>query len=67
MGSLFSFFIHPFDTIRPRNNDDEGNVDDLLYHLTIFFAFGIWTVVRRYQTARNRAIPFKHPALEVDS
>lgn len=67
MGSFFSFLIHPFDTIRPRNNEDEGSLDDLLYHLTLFFAFGIWTVIRRYQTARNRAIPFKYAALEVCS
>ncbi|TFY81526.1 hypothetical protein EWM64_g2488 [Hericium alpestre] len=60
MGSLFSFVLHPFDTLRTRRHDyDDGNVDDLLYHLTLFFAFGIWTVFNRYQSVRNRAIPFK--------
>ncbi|KAI0059465.1 Aldedh-domain-containing protein [Artomyces pyxidatus] len=59
MGSFLSFLIHPFDTLRKRRNDfDEGNIDDLLYHLTLFFAFGIYTVFRRYQNARNRAVPF---------
>lgn len=65
MGSLLSFLMHPFDAFRPRNNEDEWYLDELLYHITVFFAFGIWTVVNRYQTARNRAIPFRHLALEV--
>ncbi|THH21239.1 hypothetical protein EW146_g285 [Bondarzewia mesenterica] len=65
MGSLISSLIYPFDTLRSRQKDnDDGNIDDLLYHLTLFFAFGIWTVFRRYQNARNRAIPFYHKPLE---
>ncbi|EPQ60441.1 ALDH-like protein [Gloeophyllum trabeum ATCC 11539] len=37
--------------------DDEGT--DLVTPLTIFFAFGIYLVFRRYQNNRNRPIPFR--------
>ncbi|KAI0046626.1 Aldedh-domain-containing protein [Auriscalpium vulgare] len=65
MGALLSFLIHPFDTLRRRRNEfDEGNIDDLLYHLTLFFAFGIYTVFRRYQNAKNKAVNFHVAPLE---
>ncbi|TFY71337.1 hypothetical protein EVG20_g1668 [Dentipellis fragilis] len=60
MGSLISFLLHPSYTLRTRRHDyDDNNVDDLLYHLTLFFAFGIWTVFNRYQSVQNRAKSFK--------
>ncbi|KAI0322987.1 meiotic sister-chromatid recombination aldehyde dehydrogenase [Amylostereum chailletii] len=60
MGSLISFLFHPFRTLREHRNDfDDDNIDDLLYHLSLFFAFGIYTVFHRYQTARNKAKPFQ--------
>ena len=65
MGSLLSFLIHPFDALQPKHQDNDGNINDLLYHLTLCVAFGIWTVARRYQNAQNRAIPFRIPSLEV--
>jgi hypothetical protein len=30
-----------------------------IYPLSIFFAVGIWLVIWRYQTVRDRAVPFK--------
>lgn len=64
MGSLLSFLIHPFDALQPKHQDNDGNINDLLYHLTLCVAFGIWTVARRYQNAQNRAIPFRIPPLD---
>jgi hypothetical protein len=66
MGSFFSYLIWPFRTLRQSRNDfSEDHPDDLVYHLTLFFAFGIYTVIHRYQTARNKAIPFTHEPPEV--
>ncbi|KAI0033980.1 Aldedh-domain-containing protein [Vararia minispora EC-137] len=65
MGNLVSFLLHPFRTLREQRNEfADEYVDDLIYHLTLFFAFGIYTVIRRYQTARNKAIPFIHESPE---
>jgi hypothetical protein len=38
---------------------------DILYLFTACFAAGIWLVFNRYQSVRNRAIPFSWPAPEV--
>lgn len=43
--------------------DEEGF--NIVWPLTIFFGFGIWLVVRRYQDARDRGVPFTIPAPEV--
>ncbi|KAI0275120.1 meiotic sister-chromatid recombination aldehyde dehydrogenase [Gloeopeniophorella convolvens] len=60
MGSLISFLIHPFSTIRQLRDpyDEDGGLDDFIYRLTIFFAFGIYTVIRRHLNAQSRAKPF---------
>ncbi|KZV70980.1 Aldedh-domain-containing protein [Peniophora sp. CONT] len=59
MGQLLSFAIHPFRTIREsRNEYSDENIDDQIYQLSIFFIWGIYTVFHRYQTARNKAVPF---------
>lgn len=60
MGTLLSFLVHPFSTVsRLRDQyDDEGSLGDLIYHLTLFFAFGIYTVIRRHLNAQSRAKPF---------
>ncbi|KAI0308256.1 Aldedh-domain-containing protein [Multifurca ochricompacta] len=61
MGTLVSFLIHPFSTVRRIRDqyDEEGNLGDLIYHLTLFFAFGIYTVIRRHLNAQNRAKSFR--------
>ncbi|KAJ3477063.1 hypothetical protein NLI96_g10721 [Meripilus lineatus] len=38
--------------------DDEGI--NFLYPLSAFFALGIWLVISRYHSIRNRAVPFVH-------
>jgi hypothetical protein len=66
MGGLISFLIRPFRTLREQRHEfSDDHIDDLIYHLTLFFAFGIYTVIRRYQTARSKAIPFTHESPEV--
>jgi hypothetical protein len=61
MGTLISFLVHPFSTIRRFRDqyDEEGSLGDLIYHTTLFFAFGIYTVIRRHLNARNRAKFFR--------
>jgi hypothetical protein len=60
MGTLISFLVHPFSTAnRLRDQyDEEGSLGDLIYHLTLFFAFGIYTVIRRHLNAQSRAKSF---------
>lgn len=60
MGTLLSFLVHPFSTVnRLRDQyDEEGSLGDLIYHLTLFFAFGIYTVIRRHLNAQSRAKSF---------
>ncbi|KAH9178669.1 Aldedh-domain-containing protein [Lactarius sanguifluus] len=60
MGTLISFLVHPFSTVsRLRDQyDEEGSLGDLIYHLTLFCAFGIYTVIRRHLNAQSRAKPF---------
>ena len=36
-----------------------GDGAGILYPLTIFLALGVWLVVQRYQSVRNRAVPFR--------
>ena len=67
MGTLISFLVHPFSTVRQLRDeyDEQGNLGDLIYHLTLFFAFGIYTVVRRHLNAQSRAKPFRVDPPEV--
>ena len=57
MGTLISFLVHPFSTVRQFRDqyDQEGSLGDLIYHATLFFAFGIYFVMRRHLNARSRA------------
>ncbi|KAH9982949.1 Aldedh-domain-containing protein [Lactifluus volemus] len=61
MGTLISCLVHPFSTVRRLSDqyDDEGSLGDLIYHLTLFFAFGIYTVIRRHLNARSRPKSFR--------
>jgi hypothetical protein len=67
MGTLISFLVHPFSTARRFRNqyDEDGSLGDLIYHATLFFAFGIYTVIRRHLNARSRAKPFRVEPPEV--
>lgn len=67
MGTLISFLVHPFSTARRFRNqyDQDGSLGDLIYHTTLFFAFGIYTVIRRHLNARSRAKPFRVEPPEV--
>jgi hypothetical protein len=64
MGTLISFLIHPFSTVRQFRDqyDQEGSLGDLIYHATLFFAFGIYFVMRRHLNARSRAKHFRYDA-----
>ena len=61
MGTLISFLVHPFSTVRQFRDeyDQEGSLGDLIYHVTLFFAFGIYFVMQRHLSARSRAKPFR--------
>ncbi|KAF8506648.1 Aldedh-domain-containing protein [Russula emetica] len=61
MGTLISFLVHPFSTVRQFRDqyDQEGSLGDLIYHATLFFAFGIYFVMRRHLNARSRAKHFR--------
>jgi hypothetical protein len=61
MGTLISFLVHPFSTLRRFRDqyDQEGSIGDLIYHVTLFFAFGIYFVMRRHLNARSRAKSFR--------
>lgn len=64
MGTLISFLVHPFSTVRQFRDqyDQEGSLGDLIYHATLFFAFGIYFVMRRHLNARSRAKHFRFEA-----
>jgi hypothetical protein len=61
MGTLISFLVHPFSTVKRFRDqyDQEGSLGDLIYHVTLFFAFGIYFVMRRHLNARSRAKSFR--------
>ena len=61
MGTLISFLVHPFSTVKRFRDqyDQEGSIGDLIYHVTLFFAFGIYFVMRRHLNARSRAKHFR--------
>ena len=46
---------------------DDAGVGSILYPLSICFAVGIWLVVQRYHSIRNRAVPFRVRIPEVRS
>ncbi|KAF8232284.1 meiotic sister-chromatid recombination aldehyde dehydrogenase [Tricholoma matsutake] len=56
MNSILSFILHPFISLI-LSRDDDGDVD-IVYPLSIFFAFGIWLVYDRYQKMHNSPVPF---------
>jgi hypothetical protein len=64
MGTLISFLVHPFSTVRQFRDqyDQEGSLGDLIYHATLFIAFGIYFVIRRHLNARSRAKHFRFDA-----
>ncbi|KAI0785356.1 Aldehyde/histidinol dehydrogenase [Irpex lacteus] len=43
---------------------DDAGLGSILYPLSICFAVGIWLVVQRYHSIRNRAVPFRYRAPE---
>jgi hypothetical protein len=61
MGTLISCLVYPFSTVRRLSDqyNEEGSLGDLIYHLTLVFAFGIYTVIRRHLNAQSRAKPFR--------
>ena len=66
MSALFRAFTTSVTRLHIDDEDDfESGGINVLYPLTLFFAFGIWLVFQRYQTIRNRAAPFNWPAPKV--
>jgi len=58
MIGIFNLIFHPVDSL-DRWLDDEGDGIDWKYPLALFFAWGIWLVVHRYQKKHNSALPFE--------
>ena len=58
---IIYILVHPFSTVRQFRDqyDQEGSLGDLIYHATLFFAFGIYFVMRRHLNARSRAKHFR--------
>lgn len=56
MNSILSFILKPFITLILSRDDDDGI--DIVYPLSLFFAFGIWLVYDRYQKMHNSPVPF---------
>lgn len=67
MTSIVSLILNPLIALNPwwSENDPDQKGIDVLYLLTVFFALGIWLVVRRYQKAQYSAVPFHVDAPEV--
>lgn len=49
----------------PAYDDYDYEGPGILYPISIFFALGIWLVFQRYQSMRNRAVPFRIRVPEV--
>ncbi|KAG5647167.1 hypothetical protein DXG03_001122 [Asterophora parasitica] len=60
MNAIISFILHPL--IPVNVSDDEEAGIDVVYPLSLFFAFGIWLVFQRYQKMHNSAVPFEYSA-----
>ena len=55
---FLGFYIGNLCDMASSNYGQDGDFMLVFYSLTAFFALGIWTVVQRYQTIKNRAVPF---------
>ena len=64
MNSLISFVLHPLIPVNV-GEDDEATGIDVIYPLTICFAFGIWLVYHRYNKMHNSPVPFTVEAPQV--
>lgn len=62
MNALISFILHPLIPVNVGSDDDDQTGIDVVYPLSIFFAFGIWLVFQRYQKMHNSAVPFDYTA-----
>ncbi|KAF8061623.1 Aldehyde/histidinol dehydrogenase [Lyophyllum atratum] len=60
MNALISFILHPLIPVNVGSDDDDQRGIDVVYPLTMFFAFGIWLVFQRYQKMHNSAVPFEY-------
>ncbi|KAF9448906.1 ALDH-like protein [Macrolepiota fuliginosa MF-IS2] len=60
MDAIISLMLHPRLTTRFAANDDSSGWFDPVYPLTLFFAFGIYTVVQKYHKKHNSPIPFQY-------
>jgi len=62
MDTLIALMNHPYLTMKLGLGSDKRNID-AIYPISLFFAFGIYLVVDRYQKRYNSAVPFgwTHP------
>lgn len=58
--------LHPRLTTRLSADDDSSGWFDPVYPLTLFFAFGIYTVVQKYHKKNNSPIPLQYSIPEVN-
>jgi hypothetical protein len=66
MNSIISFVLHPILPVNVGEDDEPAGID-VVYPLTIFFAFGIWLVCDRYYRMHNSPVPFNFRVPEVRS
>ncbi|KAF5386922.1 hypothetical protein D9615_001926 [Tricholomella constricta] len=62
MNAIISFILHPLIPVNVGSDDDDQTGIDVVYPLSLFFAFGIWLVFQRYQKMHNSAVPFSYTA-----
>ncbi|KAG6845707.1 hypothetical protein H0H87_004973 [Tephrocybe sp. NHM501043] len=58
MNTVISFILHPLIPVNVSDDDDQEGID-IVYPLTVFFAIGIWLVVRRYHKMHNSPVEFE--------
>ncbi|KAJ3568427.1 hypothetical protein NP233_g5721 [Leucocoprinus birnbaumii] len=63
MDAIISLMLHPRLTSWFAKGSDSGWFDPV-YPLTLFFAFGIYTVVQKYHKKHNSPIPFQYSVPE---
>ncbi|XP_006458568.1 hypothetical protein AGABI2DRAFT_200309 [Agaricus bisporus var. bisporus H97] len=59
MDAIISLMLHPRLTMRFANGERSGWLDPI-YPLTLFFAFGIYTVIQKHHKKHNSPIPIQY-------
>ena len=64
MDTIISLMLHPRLTDKLASGNKSGWLDPII-PLTLFLAFGIFTVMQKYHKKHNSPIPFQYPVPQV--